>query len=124
MIAQPDIRPISERGKRYGLNGQYEYNGIIVPKGFEYDGASVPRIFMFLVGFERDGIHRPAALVHDFLYRNRGHVGGLGCIKKYTRQESDRIFFDILKSVGVMHWHAQLAYLAVRIGGKFSWGGK
>jgi len=124
MITQPDIRPIRERGKRYELNKSYVYEDITVPKGFQYDGASVPRIFMFLIGFERDGIHRPAALVHDFLYQNKGYSGNNNQVVVYSRKQCDRIFFEIMKKVGVMHWHAILAYYAVRLGGKFSWGNK
>ena len=42
-------------------------NKMIIKKGFRWDGASVPKLFWW-VGFEPDGKHRAAALVHDFIY--------------------------------------------------------
>ena len=42
--------------------------------------------------------------------------------KETSRKLADETFYDIMKKVGVMDWHAKLAYLAVRLGGRFSWG--
>ena len=40
---------------------------ITIPKGFTYDGASVPRLVWTLSGITPDGLIRAAALVHDFI---------------------------------------------------------
>ena len=124
MLEQPDVRPVKENGKRYKLYQNYTYENIVVPHGFQYDGASVPRIFMFLIGFERDGIHRCAALVHDWLYRNGGKIENVAdnSVTTYTRRYADHTFYVMLKKVGVKSWHAKAAYWAVRLGGRFSWG--
>jgi hypothetical protein len=125
MLKQPHVISVREKGKRLELQEDYTYKNITIPKGFRYDGASVPRLFMFLIGFERRGVHDPAALVHDYLYQNRGYIdSNEKKILKYIRKDSDNIFYDIMKIVGVMKWHAKLAYYAVRVGGIFSWGGK
>jgi len=121
---QPDIRPNSESGdSRYILNEDYIFTLSIddkrhsfkIPKGFEYDGASVPNLFMFLIGFERDGVHRPAALIHDFLYVSVGSIKNVH--KKsfqVTRKDADRIFLKVMEHVGVKSWHGRLGYWAVR----------
>jgi hypothetical protein len=65
MIYQPDIEPI--QGGKYKLREDYSYETEITPgrfvkisinKGFEYDGASVPRITWSLSGLRPDGLLR------------------------------------------------------------------
>jgi hypothetical protein len=82
MIKQPHIIPIKESGDLYMLEEDYEISlkpygldfYIFIPKGFRYDGATVPRWFWSITGLTRDGIHRPAALVHDYIYVNKGQI--------------------------------------------------
>lgn len=79
---------------------------IVVPKGFETDFASVPRLPLafWLTG---DTAHQ-AAVVHDFLY-----VKGTG-----TKEEADSIFLEAMKVIGVPLWRRQLMYAAVRLFGR------
>jgi len=122
---QPDVRPYSESGKnRYRLNEDYvfilklddgECVGFEIPSGSMYDGASVPRFFMWLTGFERDGIHRAAALIHDFMYKKAGRIIDVnGNPFYYSRFNSDRVFLSAMEHHGIKSWHGRLAYLAVR----------
>lgn len=80
---------------------------IIVPRGFETDGASVPRIFWTL--FSPFGPCFPAAVVHDYLY-----AAGPARLK---RKDCDVIFYDAMKDVGVGWLQRSIIYRAVRIGG-------
>jgi len=49
---------------------------ITIPKGFEWDLSSVPRIFWAIL--PPDGDHEIASLIHDYLYRKRLFVGDVG----------------------------------------------
>ncbi len=118
MIQQPDIRPIKENGDLYELQEDYTYKDITVPKGFCYDGASVPRLALTPFGFQRDGIHRPAALVHDWLYVRRGWNGDQ---QRYSREDADRLFKEMLIGCGVKGWHVAIAYAFVRAFGWIAW---
>ena len=121
-MKQPDIRPIKESGDLYILNQDFEYTGngveITVPKGFFYDGASTPKFLWWVL--PRDGVHRAAALIHDWIYaRNRR-----GGAKNFTRKDADKLFYQMLKDYGLTSWKAFAAYKAVRFGGRFYWSDK
>jgi hypothetical protein len=134
-LSQPDVRPIKESGELYTLFAKYSWGFELhgkelwpeIKAGFQYDGASVPRIVWTLIGFLPDGIHRPAALIHDWLYvgdllpdgRRQRLVGGE--MFTYNRKLADQLFLKALQHVGVKSWHARLAYLAVRGFGNFYW---
>lgn len=92
------------------LDGNAEV--FFITEGFSYDGASVPRGFRWLI--ERDGLHRESALLHDYLYENKG-FGGL------SRKDCDQIFRECLKFQKLPGWKRVLMYGAVRIGGKLYW---
>jgi hypothetical protein len=115
-LTQPDIRPIKENRDLYELQQPYSFHLgldlIIIPKGFRYDGASYANLL-----FQRDGIHRAACLVHDYLYVCRGQIGDV----IYTRYEADKKFKSMLQEAGVKNWHAKLAYKAVRLLGWVYW---
>lgn len=49
---------------RYRFTADYLIHGIIIPKGFETDGASVPKIFWW--AFPPVEIYFGSAVVHDF----------------------------------------------------------
>ena len=81
---------------------------IEVPKGFVSDGASVPRWAWSLVEDPFGGCLE-AAIVHDWLYRNR--------LK--PRAECDLILLEGMVALGVPLWRRQAIYWAVRVGGGF-----
>ena len=64
---------------------------IVVPAGFVTDGASVPRVFWRIV--PPFGLHFNAAVVHDWLYRNRPH--------QLTKGAADAVFSEIMARDGV-----------------------
>lgn len=82
---------------------------IIVPEGFEFDGASVPMILWPLFPMAHPDYIQAAAL-HDYLYQ-------LG----EDRREADLIFRQALGVLGMAaHWRWAF-FIAVRIGGAFWW---
>ncbi|MBI1268367.1 MAG: DUF1353 domain-containing protein [Cryomorphaceae bacterium] len=134
MIEQPDIRPISEGG--YRLEQDYIYSDrsgvttldivtFVVKKGFEYDGASVPRALWSVTGISPDGLNRAAALIHDYIYVAKGNVliyaGAIKCALHITRAQADRLFLDMLKKSGVGWRSRHTQYLAVRLFGWVYW---
>jgi hypothetical protein len=94
---------------------------ITVPAGFEFNMASVPRVFWGLIGpFE---LSVAAPLVHDFLYRYRGALplGTVDPKREYTRRQADQLFRTMMEKEAVSWWRRPPAYLAVRIFGGFVW---
>ena len=84
--------------------GSTWYN-VHIPEGFESDYASVPRFLWRIV--PPFGRYACAALVHDYLYRN----------KKYSRKVCDDIFSHMMKSLNTKPWRRVLMYRAVRMMG-------
>ncbi len=131
MAKQPEITPLpSKRGPLYRLleeqiSNDDEYS-IIVPKGFVYDGASVPQWAWSITGLLPDGINRRAALFHDWIYANDGKeiamvVDGEIIFRDFTRREADELFREMLKTDGVSYFKRNLQYYAVRVGGGAVW---
>lgn len=92
---------------------QIKYNDVIVvPTGFMTDFASVPRIFWAII--PPDGKYTAAAIVHDFLYSTQ----------ERGRKETDKIFINAMKSLGVSWWKRNIMYRAVRLFGWIPWRNK
>ena len=83
---------------------------ILVPKGFKTDLASTPKYLWF--SFPPSGRYTDAAIVHDYLY-------SANCIyKEINRAIADKIFLELMKSLGVPKWKRVLLYRGVRM---FGW---
>lgn len=108
----------------------YIDNKIVVPKGFRWDGASVPKAFWRL-GFDPDGSHRAAALIHDFVYIYKGKMPTGSFYAKYehaqhwevnsgsfSRKDADRLFGKIMKESKVKSFTRKVMKFAVS---KFGW---
>lgn len=97
----------------YNYKVPYCEKSFIIPRGFESDGASVPRFFWRVV-FPKDDTHaQTAAICHDFIYRNQP--------EDWTREEADRMFLAFLIEHGMNVNRALLAYRAVRLFGWVAW---
>jgi len=123
---QPDARPIA--GGRYRLHGEYGYEAwiaggapldfvVMIPDGFIWDGASVPRLLWTLSGIRPDGLARAAALVHDYIYRRHAHLSA----PPVTRLMADKLFRYMIREAGGSKWLAFRAYWAVRLFGRAAW---
>lgn len=66
----------------------------MIPKGYLFDGASIPRVFWRLIGANTDNSFLIAAMVHDFMCENHGVVNN-------DRYLSTLIFNALLEVGGV-----------------------
>lgn len=105
---------------------------ITVPKGFRWDGASVPKMF-WSWGFETDGKHRAAALVHDFIYIHEGKLPEGTMVSSYldyenviqhgsfSRLDSDRLFGKMMSQAGVDKTRKKIMTIVVKYFGWIYW---
>ena len=128
-LKQPNIIPVKESGELYELAETFKIDirrfggkkNLTIPKGFRYDGASVPRWLWSITGLSRDGIHRVAALVHDFLYENRGFQENEKHEYWLSRKEVDDVFREMLIELGVADHRVFIAYWGARAFGRLYW---
>ena len=100
----------------YSIKGQ----NFVIPKGFKFDGASVPK---FLAQFLSPvGVLLIGGLIHDYGYKyetlllkNKKTIG----IK--TQKWMDETFRDINIEVNGFYFLNYLAYWALRLGGFVAW---
>ena len=71
----------------YKKQKKYDF---IIPKGYCFDGASIPRMFWRLIGANTDNMFLIPALVHDAICENHSHIDK-------DRQLSTKIFDKLLK---------------------------
>jgi hypothetical protein len=76
---------------------------VVVPKGFETDLASIPRLFRLLM--PKNGRHRAAAIIHDYLCRLK---------LDFSRVTADKIFREAMKLLEVPRLRRWAMYAAVR----------
>jgi len=83
----------------------------VIPKGWEYDGASIPRFWWRVIGSPFLAEFQGGCLPHDYLYRM------LICERKLADQLMKKrlLLSDVSKA------RAGLMYRAVRIGGGSRW---
>ncbi|MQA91424.1 MAG: DUF1353 domain-containing protein [Gemmatimonas sp.] len=123
-LARPHIDYIVERELWIVLE-EYRYQDrghtLVIPIGFTFNLASVPRIIWPLVSSFELGLVGP--LIHDFLYRVGGRPSPDACIplRTYSRGEADVLFKEIMKIERVPGWRWRLAYQAVRWLGGSHW---
>ena len=83
---------------------------IIVPKGFIFDFASIPKLFWNIFS-PNGGRYDRASCLHDWLYATQ-------CL---SRKESDWIFYLAMLDDRTPKWKAKIFYWGVRVGGSFAW---
>lgn len=129
MLKQANIRYLYG-GKRAVLESEYsivihaknskgdlDYFTIRIPKGFEYDGATIPRILWTFSGVTRFGYIETAALIHDYIYVNEGNVAN----RKVTRKVADKLFVLHMKYLGYAWYQRVMAYVYCRVFGLIKW---
>lgn len=82
---------------------------IVVPRGFQTDFGSVPKLFWNIVS--PIGPATAAFVLHDYLYSTQ----------ERTRLVSDAILLEALEILKVNWFQRWLIYRAVRVGGWISW---
>ena len=93
----------------------YDERKIKVQPVFEYDKGSVPKFMQnWLPRDDKQAVI--AFLIHDWLHKTQKIED-----QWITRREADQIFYDLLRHAGMRWTKAQIAQVAVRIGGSRSW---
>jgi hypothetical protein len=88
MITYPQVQPTPNN--TYRVLSPYKYGNVTVPKGYETNGADVPRPFWsFVPPFKPK--YLPAVIVHDYL-----------CSKK-DYQMADKYFEKMLTEIGLTY---------------------
>ena len=101
----------------YSLKGQ----NFIIPKGFKFDGASVPK---FLATFLSPvGVLLLGGLIHDYAYKYAALKPAVqkSSILSLNQKQADKIFRDINIEINGFYFLNYLAYWALRLGGWFAW---
>ena len=100
---------------------QIEGKKYVIPKGFKFDGASIPK---FLHTFLSPvGVLLIGGLVHDYAYKyqtllmlNKKDTMGI-----ISQKRADEIFRDINIEVNGFYLMNYLAYWSLRLGGFMAW---
>tara|TARA_R110002051_G_scaffold233873_2_gene295385 strand:- start:1609 stop:2106 length:498 start_codon:yes stop_codon:yes gene_type:complete len=95
----------------------------IVPRGFVFDGASVPKYFRSWLS--PMGVLLIGGLVHDYGYKYETLLlaGGKKVISKKNQKWMDKTFRDINIDVNGFKVINYIAYYALRLGGFMAWRG-
>ena len=107
---------------------------LTVPKGYVWDGASVPRIAWSIIGLTPGGLVDGPSLAHDVPYRAKGGAfidKLVGCTitdvhgdaVRIKRDEVDLVFKYFCVFSGIRKLRAAAAYRAVWGFGRRHWGG-
>ena len=101
---------------------------VVIPKGFIFDGASVPRLFWFLPGLSPVGILLIPGLIHDYAYAHgylrmtlAESIVKYGLVEK--RSYWDKLFRQVglaVNGVTIIDW---VAWFCLLIGGWKAWRG-
>lgn len=108
-----------------GKDWNFSVNGedYVIPKGFVFDGASVPK---FLASWLSPvGVLLIGGLVHDYIYKYTVLVkyGKKQTTDVMNQKQADQLFRDINIEQNGFHFLNNLAYWALRIGGFVAWNG-
>lgn len=104
LLIEPAGKELWELISDYGVKADGE--AYFVPKGFRFDGASIPRFLWRLCGHPLTQPRVYAACLHDYLY----NLGG----NSSDRKIADSLYRDMLKALGISAFVAGVEYYAVR----------
>lgn len=131
--------PVRKRGerRRYRLMEDWKCEVLgraftfIIPKGFIFDGASIPRLFWNMLS--PSGYLFIAGLLHDFLYKYAfayvysvidSYDGGEPLLiqKWFNQKQSDGKFEELADKICVgAHFFTRVAYVSLRGFGFMAW---
>ena len=84
---------------------------VTVKKGFDFDGASIPKVLWSVIGSPMEGKYVPGAVIHDGLYAS-------GVI---SRNEADEVFLKLMVMANVGYVKRYAMYWAVKSCGVIAW---
>ena len=92
---------------------------VTVPKGFKFDGESIPAWLAWLV--KPMGESRRGACVHDYLYSNRGYYTAYGTFIPVDRKTADAVYRELVIAKGLPKWRAAVRWGVLRLVGWKAW---
>jgi hypothetical protein len=115
--SQVDVRQVDD--KNWRLLRELDYEGqsetFQVPLDADTDFASVPRLFVWFL--PRYGRYTKAAILHDYLWRQRAAKGEMSYI------DADGMFRRAMRELGVPFLRRWILWAAVRVGALVKGGG-
>jgi len=98
-----------------------ENHGLITcPAEYLTDGASIPKFAWVLIGSPWSGKYPRAAVIHDWLCSSEGVI--LNTRNRLTKKETDDVFLEMMKFLGVSWFKRCKMHKAVRLARrKFDW---
>lgn len=113
-MLQPSLKP-RPKEEKYELTRDYSQTlhgvNVTVPKGFIYDGATIPPVFWLTTFTPFNPMVMGPALIHDWLYYNH----------QVARRTADKILRDLLALNGVPDAKCTGMFQAVRLAGEYYW---
>jgi len=100
MYAQVKVQPL--HGNKYKVLEDIVYKDIVIPKGYETNGADIPRAFWSYMPPNKSDI-LPAVIVHDFLCD----------LEDYTK--ADIYFEEVLQLLGIRGFDLFILTKSVKI---------
>lgn len=98
---------------------KYENKVIRIPKGFIWDGATIPRFLWSILGVTPFGWANPASLVHDYIYILEGAIDtGIIIPRKWADEKFIKDLID-LKLINPMY--SRIYKASLKIGGLYFW---
>ena len=91
--------------------------GVVIPKGYNTDFASVPRLLWSI--FPPHGFMANAAVLHDYMYDNK--VGQNIWGEWQARKIADELFLVNCIEDNVPVWQSTLMYYIIRLFGRKWW---
>lgn len=109
------VHQVTRQGVYVAADGAH----YVIPRGFETDGASVPRPLWWLYPpFGQD--YEPAAILHDYLYAHAEQYPGSDQ-GHLSRGEADALFLEAMAALGYRASGRRVIHAAVRAGGWKAW---
>lgn len=105
------------RDYHFAINGV----DLTIMKGFEWDGASIPKLMRWKYGTPFDPVHLVGGLVHDAIYADAVYDGQGVYLADFTRLKADNIYFALIRANGAVLLRAFKEWLAVVIFGWSHW---
>jgi len=100
IYSQIIVQPL--KGDKYKLLEDFQYKTILVPKGYETNGANIPRLFWAIYPPNKSDF-LPAVIIHDYL-----------CDKEEYKKADD-LFEECLKELGVKKFDRTVLVKSVRL---------
>jgi len=97
-------------GFRYYFGDPSEATYVDIPEGYISDGASVPRIFWWVLPPQGD--YGQAAVLHDFLCEHLIRIKN-GQRESITRVQADNALRNAMRDLGVPRWKRNIMFIAV-----------